>query len=394
MNVWHVYARYYNFGDYALGVGVRNIFTKYSRYQCLFKLFDTHTTVFNASRIRELNDTADMLLVGGGGLIHTCRGRNSWMFQMHTNLVRCLRVPTIFYALGYNVFPGEADVSTAVLDNLRALKEKAVSFSVRNDGSRERLASLGIDVPEVPDPGFFVDGDYARPAVDQPYVVIQLVNDMTKYREFDESVLLKGLSETVNYLLERGYTIVLAPHVRKDIELCQKLIEAVQHERFFMWDLFQMLRDEHTLTGLAYYKHASFVIGMRGHAQICAIGMKTPVISILNVKKNLGLLEKLNVPPLAVRGDDLHLNGKLQDLVREVESNRECIRSAYATTILKMTMKTALFMEQMLPELEKQMGKLTEYRQRRQRMLVHRAKRFVRKLLTTRLKRKIQPTGR
>ncbi len=66
MNVCHVYARYYNFGDYALGIGVRNIFMKYFSSKLLFKLYDVHSLIFDENFIDQMNNSADMLLVGGG----------------------------------------------------------------------------------------------------------------------------------------------------------------------------------------------------------------------------------------------------------------------------------------------------------------------------------------
>ena len=305
MNAWHIYARYYNFGDCALGVGVRNVFCKYSKLNCLFKLVDTHDLEVDEKFVARLNESADLLLVGGGGLLYGPRGRRDrWMFNLPTRLVTTVRVPMIFYSLGYNVFPGQADLGPEALENIRALQEHAVSFSVRNDGSRERLATLGISALEVPDPGFFVDDEYPFPGVPRPYVLLQLANDKPDYRQFDESLLLKGVQQVVRFLIGKEYTVVLAPHTRPDVELCVKLANAIQHPNVRMWDLFHVLRDEHVLAGLSYYKHAAFVMAMRGHAQICPIGMTTPVISILNHAKHRGLLERLDVPSLAVEALD------------------------------------------------------------------------------------------
>ncbi len=44
MDVWHAYARYYNFGDHALGVGVRNIMARYFSDRLLFRTIDCHRT--------------------------------------------------------------------------------------------------------------------------------------------------------------------------------------------------------------------------------------------------------------------------------------------------------------------------------------------------------------
>ena len=314
MNIWHFYARYYNFGDYALGVGMRNILTRYCRDNYIFKLFDTHGFSFDIKTIDTVNASADLLLVGGGGLIHEFRGK--WLFALPDILIPRLEVPVIFYGLGYNAFPGQPDISRKIITNIKRLQEKAISFSVRDDGSKERLAKVGIEVPDVPDPGFFVDTCYPRPSIDGRYVVIQLANDMKKYRGFEDNALLRGIQKIVEFLIKRNYKVVLAPHVRVDIILFDKLMNSMRNPRgLSIWDLYDLLRDEHTLKGLAYYKYADFVITMRGHGQICPMAMGTPVITISNHEKNLGLLKKRKVSPLSVNVQDVQLVDRLLDLV-------------------------------------------------------------------------------
>src|SRR5690606_22414150 len=44
-----------------------------------------------------------------------------------------------------------------------------------------------------------------------------------------------------------------------------------------------------------FYKHANFVLSMRGHGQIIPICFNTPVITIGNHPKHKGLMEKINL---------------------------------------------------------------------------------------------------
>src|SRR6186997_1841948 len=133
MRTWHVYARYHNFGDYALGLGLRGLFEQHLGVPSVFELHDAHTSSFDANLVAELNATADLLLVGGGGLI---RGHGDrWLFRMPDDVIPSVQVPMVFYGLGYNNFPGEPDISPAILENLRSLQERALGFSVRNDGT-------------------------------------------------------------------------------------------------------------------------------------------------------------------------------------------------------------------------------------------------------------------
>ncbi|GAM08928.1 polysaccharide pyruvyl transferase [Geobacter sp. OR-1] len=343
MNVWHVYARYYNFGDYALGVGVRNLFLKYYNSEILFKLKDVHSLVFDENTVDQLNSSADMLLVGGGGLIHGFAG-DKWMLKIPDRLIPKIRVPLIIYGVGYNQFRGEGDIHPRIVENIRRLQEHCLSFSVRNDGSREELLKLGVDLPEVPDPGFFVDGDYARPPIEGDFVIIQLANDMKHARGFDDESLLSHLSDICRYLLGKGYKIVLCPHVRTDDILGRQLIANMGNpEGLTSWEWFDIIRDECTLKGLSYYKHAKMVIGMRGHAQICPAGMLTPVITLGNHRKHLDLIKKQNLPDHYVEVGDPQLSDKVIMMFNDILANYQSIKDSYGNSLAHLLETSSLF---------------------------------------------------
>lgn len=343
MRTWHVYARYHNFGDYALGLGLRALFEQHF-VPSVFELHDAHTSSFEAAHVDAVNSRADLLLVGGGGLI---RGKGDrWLFQMPDAVIPRVRVPMIFYGLGYNNFPGEPDISPAIVDNLRRLQEHALAFSVRNDGSQERLARLGLEFREVPDPGFFVDGDYPPPSLPQPYVVVQLAHAISGVRDYSEADLVAGLVPVARQLLQRGYHLLLAPHVARDEAPSRALMEALGHPpEISMWPWHHMLRDENTREGLAYYKHAAFVIGMRGHSQICPIGLGVPVITVVSHAKHAGLLDRLGLPPYvaSVRAPDLA--GELTELCRVVEAERAALVDQYQATLRHLHATARQFIE-------------------------------------------------
>lgn len=343
MNAWHVYARYYNFGDYALGIGVRNLFSKYFNPEMLFKLNDVHSLVFDENTVEQLNSSADLLLVGGGGLIHGFAG-DKWMLRIPDELIPKIKIPFIVYGVGYNQFRGEGDIHPLIVENIRNIQENCLSFSVRNDGSRDEMLKLGLDLPEVPDPGFFVDGDYPRPPIEGDFVLLQLANDMKHARGFDDSVLLSHLDEICRYLLRKGYKVVLCPHVRTDDILGRQLITRMGNpEGISSWDWFDIMRDENNYKGLAYYKHAKLVIGMRGHAQICAAGMLTPVITLVNHRKHLDLIKKQQLPEHYVEVTDPRLSDKVIMMLDDIQTNYQTIRTAYKNSLASMIEASSLF---------------------------------------------------
>jgi polysaccharide pyruvyl transferase WcaK-like protein len=328
MNVWHFYARYYNFGDHALAVGLRNLFLKYFSKQLIFKTFNVHQEIFDKNLVNRLNGTADLLLIGGGGLIHG--SKDKWLLQIPDQLIEKIRVPIICYGLGYNVFPGEKGITKSIVRNISLLQKKAVFFSVRNDGSKEKLLQFGIDAPEVPDPGFFVDCDYNAPPVKKPYTVIQLANDMKHNRGFNEDSLVIQITSIIKLLLEKNYSIVLAPHVRADIELADRIRKNFGNSNdIFQWDFFDFLRDEKIYRGLSFYKYADFVIAMRGHSQIFSIAMAVPVISLGSHYKNMELLEKLNVPKMYIPVNKNEFAKEIINCVSQIEKDRQEIQRKY-----------------------------------------------------------------
>ena len=336
MNAWHVYARYYNFGDYGLGIGVRNLFQRYFDPDLLFKLFDTHDLEFDRRLVRKMNSEADLLLLGGGGLINEFRGR--WMFHMPDRMIRAARVPIVVYGIGYNQFRGQEQIHSALVANVRCLQENAAAFSVRNDGSREALAELGIEAEEVPDPGFFVDASYPPSPVEGDYAVVQLAADMKRFRGFRDEELIPQICRVIRHILKSGCRVVLAPHVKTDIALCRDVLSNLDgDDGVMLWNLMRVLRDEYNLEGLSTYRHARFVIGMRGHAQIFPIGMGVPVITVGNHPKHLELLRKLRLPEdYYVEAADPNLDDKVIGMIEQLGSETARLRELYAFRVDEM----------------------------------------------------------
>ncbi|MVB10067.1 Polysaccharide pyruvyl transferase [Caprobacter fermentans] len=346
--VEHAYARYFNFGDHALGLGVRRAFTKYFFEKCRFEIMDIHRTAMTRYEIDALNHRADLLLVGGGGLIHSADNKH-WLFNLDNGLIDYLKCPTVFYALGYNQYYGQ-DSLTGKNDielNLAALKAKALSFSVRNDTSKEKLAAMGFDFPEVPDPGFFVGCDHPAPDIKGKYVILQLAYDTPKWRGIETETFINNFKKIIQYLIGLDYTVVLAPHTFLDIKITKLVLEAVGNSRVASWDLHEMIKDENTSRGLGYYQHADFVIAMRGHAQICPIGMGVPVISVATHYKNFGLMDKLGMPDSVLTPNDENFVEKMIFLIDSTIKNNAQLRDNLGILTAEMDQKTRKFLKEL-----------------------------------------------
>ena len=106
-----------------------------------------------------------------------------------------------------------------------------------------------------------------------------------------------------------------------------------------------MLRDENTWEGLAYYKYAEFVIGMRGHAQICPIGLGVPIISLISHAKHTGLLDRLGLPPYMAKVSEPGFGGQLIEFSQIVEAEHESIVRQYRATLTSLRELARQFIE-------------------------------------------------
>lgn len=337
IRVCHAYARFYNFGDNALAYGVKNVFQKYFSPYTRYMNSDVHSTIYNRRKINEINSVADLFLVGGGGLIHS--KDKYWMFNMANIDIQRVRCPMVFYGLGYNNF-STYELNTKIKKNIQKIAKKSLAFSVRNDESCERLLKEGMIFDEVPDPGFFVDGNHPRPEIAGRYVMLQIAYDAPKDRQINEKTFVNEIVAICNNLIERGYTVVLAPHCWTDIDISRLIVDTLNNQHVIIWDWFSIIREENTTIGLGYYKYADFVIAMRGHAQICPIGMGVPVISIINHPKHLGILRNLNLMDLYVSVNDNEVSTKIISMIDIVEKNRNKIKAKYETLMDKLTDQT------------------------------------------------------
>lgn len=188
LKIAHAYAQFYNFGDNALAYGVKNIFQKYFSSECRFINYDVHSTSFNKEILYKISQESDFFIVGGGGLIHTSESK-FWLFNMDIEDIKFLRKPIIFFGLGYNNFT--IPLHQDAIKNIKSLSECSLAFSVRNDGSRERLSELGLNFTEIPDPGFFVDGNHPRPQIDGDYIVIQIAYDSPSERNVNDDFFMQ-----------------------------------------------------------------------------------------------------------------------------------------------------------------------------------------------------------
>lgn len=338
MKVLHLASHEINVGDGALTQAIRATISQLAGTEVSFDLQDV--AVFRKELTATELDSYDLVVVGGGGGISNgpFAARTGTPMPISMEEYRKTKTRFAFVALGHNLFAGDPFRHAEQLKQLLGLvQEKGDFFSVRNDGSLARLQrDLGPDatraVVEIPDPGFFVDAPARRPASAsaRPYIVVQPAGDSLHLRSpvsrFSRIVKrLRGddrlspleqalVSFSLHMWRNYGFDIQLTPHIPHDVPICAAISRALyaQAGKDALHRPFRMAGTPHPDYSSEFfgsYAAARMIVGMRGHAVICGVGLRRPTIALSTHPKVVGFMEDCNLAhwsvPLAGSSADL-----------------------------------------------------------------------------------------
>jgi polysaccharide pyruvyl transferase WcaK-like protein len=330
MRILHTYCLNYNIGDYALGIGLKNLLRHYLKVDLIGNT-NIQGREFNTYYINEVvNKKYDLLVLGGGGIIHGAHWPNGWFWLIQEDLIKTIKIPFIVYGVGNNYWKEEREMPARAFEHIDETIKRATFFSVRNDGSADRLKGKIKNfhlIHTVPDPGFHVNlnTEYQR-KIDDPYVLIQLANDKSDIRfrgQNGKAKFVKNLREIIKNLSKR-YRIVFSPHVLEDIELSHEVAKGICNTE--IWD-FGYLAFDHLQDAIAYYKYAKFVVSMRGHGQIIPISFNSPVITLGNHPKHMGLMKELNLLEYYVDISNKELVSSILEIIKKIEEDYFALKS-------------------------------------------------------------------
>lgn len=323
MRILHTYCLNYNLGDHALGIGVKNILRHCFAVDSIGET-NLQGQVFNDYYIDVINRNYDLLVIGGGGIIHGAHWPQGWFWLIEKEDIRKIKIPFIVYAVGYNYFRGEKPIPAHGIAHLKETQKQALHFSVRNDGSYDRLREqTGIEANVLADAGFWVplNRTYTRP-IAGPYIMVQLANDKPAFRFGSEEGRAQFIQKMRAVIcgLARTHRVIAAPHVLADVELCREVVDGIENAA--VWD-FSTFAFDRTHECLGYYQFADLVLAMRGHGQILPLSFGVPVISLENHDKNIGLMRNLGLVKYNVDIKDPDLVEKVTALAGELIGNPE-----------------------------------------------------------------------
>ena len=353
----HIAMHTTNIGDGALVKGIQS--TLPADMQTDIKFIDHCITdflkygrlKFDQEYVDWLNKNAILLLIGGGGLISE---KNYLPALLEPNVLSKLKLPIVVYAIGHNLFYEETLKHAATMSALIAqVRDLGGLFSVRNDGSLERLQrDIGVSatdsVWEIPDPGLFVPvkpmhHPQIRP--EQRNVVLQFAGDKlsnrfgqsnpvdtttaTRWNPFRkkkkekrdrptrhlESSWAKIASACNRISPNDNLNFFIAPHVHSDLTVTQNFISAARDIPNFAGSRLEVcgiFRGASSAPGyFDLYRQADFVIGMRGHSIIASVGIGTPCVGIVSHPKVEGFLKDCGLEEWSTHITDEHIEESL-----------------------------------------------------------------------------------
>lgn len=292
-----------NVGDNALNLAIDNMFKR--KYDIDY--FPVLGKVYTQSDVDELNQY-DVVLLGGGGLIHSYKpNMSAWnhtgtMWEIPLDLLKKIESKIVLYSVGYNGFYGEPKASNKMEQFFDILVEKDAVISFRNDGSLERFLKdfpkyknetneLKNQFIDVPDAGFFFKAK-GRKKKDDNFIAINIASDRPKLR-YENKKHKGGVKELLDFIINKVKDLserkVLIPHTPDDEKL-YKTFDLPED-----WTVYEFKRSvDDTNEIIKLYKDAVFSISTRGHSQICSIGNGTPTFAISTHPKVVGFMKDYN----------------------------------------------------------------------------------------------------
>lgn len=328
MRVMHSYCLNYNYGDYGLGFGVKNILREVFDIS-FFAECNLQGQVFDDYFINILNEKYDLLVIGGGGVIHGAHWPQGWFWLMEKENIKKLKIPFIVFGVGYNYFKDEEGIPERGVSHLIETQKRAAFFSVRNDGSYNRLLEqTNIDATVLADPGFWfaLNHDGKSDFEEEKYVVVQLADDKPLHRFTSLEKRRAFITKLKVNLIElsQKYKIIFVPHVPDDIVISKEVSQGIANSSVLDFSKYAF---DYTYDALGIYKNAEFVLAMRGHGQIIPLGFNVPAISLENHDKHRGLMEEYGLGKynVSVLDDDFSNNLKIltDDLIVNLSKIKE-----------------------------------------------------------------------
>jgi len=357
--IWHHGAWNRNFGDWVLFDSIQHHLRQAAGRDVHFVPVDSQRTAYRDELIAKLNAEADLLVVGGGGLIFNRPEDNSvsgWQFNIRPEDIEKIKVPLVVYGIGYNRFPFDGNDFPPVLNtHLKKVQDLSALFSVRNRGTRREIERRGLDpqkIRVVSDAGVFAPSTALKiPGLDpqRPVIGINVAGDRPHHRfpgrtaapADEERKYYEVLADALALLVkEQNAQVLFLPHILEIDEEARPLFRSRLGDNMICFkEALPQLYPPAAITAsflVGAYDQCNLVLGMRGHACLLAYGRGVPFLALGGHAKTSFLLEDIGLPGRQL-STDRALSGELTateaaSIITEALHDKEA-RSRQITTL-------------------------------------------------------------
>lgn len=270
--------------------------------------------VVDNNLIEKINKSKGLIIGGGGLFLKDTNANNTsgWQWPCSIEMLEKIKVPVVFYAVGYNRFRGQEEFEPCFTKSIKAFAEKSVYIGLRNTGSINAIKNylpptLHYKLRFQPCMTTFLSELYKDDInfdLKENFIAFNAAFDRSHLR-FGENIG-KILSDTALVLKELSaiMPIKFYSHMQSD----ESIIPFLQSYGV----TYQLVRlnNVHPKQIIQAYTKPKLVIGMRGHAQMIPFGCKTPILSIVSHNKMQWFLDDIGKPEWGV--DVLNENFKVE----------------------------------------------------------------------------------
>lgn len=301
-------------GDTAVRQSLRWLLQK--EFRCSHVLSMESRKIFDHGDVEKINQ-ADLLVVGGGGLLLSDTFRNTvsdWQWGISAELINRIKIPIVVYSIGYNRFRGQRDFNPIFNKTLAKLVDKSIFFSLRNTGSCESIKKYlpqklhhKIKLNYCSTLLFNEKFKLKRNEDSRKTVGFVFAGDRLQNRHKAIQTYISHIKKFVNYLKAQDISTILINH--SNDTWMKEHVEFDHYINLFGKDSKYIY---HT------YCNIDTVVGDRGHGQMIPFACGCKLLTPISHDKLFWFLQDVNLEQFGIEEADENLSEKLAEKYEEL----------------------------------------------------------------------------
>ncbi|MCX6727171.1 MAG: polysaccharide pyruvyl transferase family protein [Candidatus Shapirobacteria bacterium] len=319
-----------NAGDTALLQATRDLFEKYTNVKYWKNKWLLNEV--DSERLDDLNNNSKAVLIGGGGLFLKDQAgadvsKSGWSWNCSIEMLKRIKVPIIFFAVGYNRFRNQEDFDPIFGEFMSVLIGKSLFFSLRNNGSvnaiknyiKDDVIKEKINLQPCPTTvSWYIYKDLierinkSKKRECKKAMAVNLAYDRKEFRFIGkEKQIENSIARVVKKYSETGWNITIICHKPQDAEIESSFKK--NGIKYDLVDISESIPEEI----IKFYMGMDLVVGGRGHAQMIPFGLRRNIVSLVSHYKLKWFLEDVGHSEWGVDVLDDNLEGKLEYMIQK-----------------------------------------------------------------------------